>query len=190
MKQLFEWDELNLLRSEAIRVMALSAEERRKPEVRRRFCDYMEFVLCLVYAYGWKDAEEIVGIVPDKGHLDDICVNLEIANKTFRERTADWFTNENASAEELLRLIDTEAVRDYNTGVRDAGKASGLLGVKKTWHTMLDWRVRDSHQYLEGQTVGIDDLFYTAGGDSAMAPGGFDDPSENCNCRCYITLSK
>ena len=186
MSKLFEWDELNLVREEARRVMSLPKQKRM--EHLHQFCDYLEFVLCLVYAYGWKDAEEIVGIVPFKDGLDDKCVNLEIANKTFRERAEDWFGN--GSAEELIRLIDTESVRDYNTGVRDAGKASGVLGLKKTWHTMLDWRVRDSHQYLEGQTVGIDDLFYTAGGDSAQAPGGFDDPSENCNCRCYITLHK
>ena len=186
MSKLFEWDELNLLREEARRVMALPAEERQKPEAKKRFCDYMEYVLCLVYGYGWKDAEEIVGIVPFKDGLDDKTVNLEIADKTWRERAEEWI--DTGTADDLVRLIDTETVRDYNTGVTDAGKSSGILGLKKRWNTQLDWRVRDAHMELEGQIVGIDDLFYT-GTDSAYAPGGFEDPALNVNCRCYLTLT-
>ena len=80
---LFEWDELNLLRESVPQLM----EDYRKKKDRAvadRWCDYMEFVLCLVYAYGWKDAEEIVGIVPFKDGLDDKCVNLDIKGETFR----------------------------------------------------------------------------------------------------------
>ena len=186
MTKLFEWDELNLIRDEAIRIMALPQEERQKPEVRERFCNYLEYVLCLVYAYGWHDAEQIVGIVPLRDGLDDKCVNLEIADKTFRERADEWIMDGTAS--DLLRLIDTESVRDYNTGVVEAGHESGYTGLKKRWNTQLDWRVRDTHMYLEGQTVGIDDRFYTDDGDSANAPGGFSNPSNNVNCRCYISL--
>lgn len=185
MSKLFEWDELNLIREEARRVMNLPVEERKKPEVRQKFCDYLEYVLCLVYAYGWQDAEKIVGIVPFKDGLDDMTVNLEIAHKTWRERAEEWL--DKGTVDDMIRLIDTESVRDYNTGVTDAGKASGILGLKKRWCTQLDWKVRDAHQELEGQVVGIDDLFYVAD-DSAYAPGGFEDPSLNCGCRCYLTL--
>ena len=185
MPKLFEWDELNLIREEAERIMRLPVEERQKQK--DRFCDYLEYVLCLVYGYGWKSAEEIVGIVPLTDGLDDKCVNLDIADKTWRERAEEWLST--GTAADLIRLIDTESVRDYNTGVTDCGKASGVLGLKKRWNTQLDERVRDAHMELEGQTVGIDDLFYT-GTDSAYAPGGFEDPSNNCNCRCYITLAK
>ena len=185
MSRLFEWDELNLIREEAQRVMALPQQERQKRETKERFCDYLEFVLCLVYAYGWHDAEEIVGIVPFEDDLADMTVNLEIANKTWRERAEEVL--DNGSADEMIRIIDTESVRDYNTGVTDAGRASDKPGIKKTWNTMLDWKVRDAHRELEGQTVGIDDLFYVAS-DSAYAPGGFNDPALNCNCRCYLTL--
>lgn len=182
---IFEWDELNLMREEARRVMALPPAERK--EQKEKFCDYLEFVLCLVYGYGWRAAEEIVGIVPFKDGLDDICVNLEIENKTFRQRAEEYLADEKATESEMIRLIDTESVRDYNTGVTDAGKASGILGLRKRWNTQLDWRVRDAHMDLEGMVVGIDDLFYS-GNDSAFAPGGFSDPALNCNCRCYLTL--
>ena len=188
MSNLFEWDELNLIREEARRVMALPAEEKKKPEVREKFCDYLEFVLCLVYAYGWHDAEEIVGIVPFRDGLDDKCVNLEIANMTFRERAEEWL--DNGTEAEMLRLIDTESVRDYNTGVLNAGEKSGLSGIRKRWNTMLDDRVRDTHQYLEGMVVGLEDRFYTYDGDSALSPGGFENPANNVACRCVISLER
>ena len=183
---IFEWDELNLMREEARRVMRLPPDERKKQK--DRFCDYLEFVLCLVYGYGWSAAEEIVGIVPFKDGLDDKCVNLEIDNKTFKERAEEYLTDETATEAEMIRLIDTESVRDYNTGVTDAGKASGMLGVMKRWNTMSDGRVRETHDYLHGMTVGLNDRFYTFDGDSADAPGGFTLPENNINCRCWVTL--
>lgn len=178
---LMQWDELNLIREEAVRLFG-----GRKPDKNelREFCDYLEFVLCLVYAYGWRDAEEIVGTVPFRDGADDRAVNLEIAGKTFRERVTEDLT-----PDEVIRIIDTEAHRDYNTGVFDAAKASGRTDIRKTWWTMMDNRVRETHAYLEGMQVGIDDLFYTEDGDSAMFPGGFSLPENNVNCRCYVTLS-
>ena len=178
---LFEWDELNLIREEAARIMALPKQQR-EPQ---RFCDYLEYVLCLVYGYGWQDAEKVIGSVPKPDGLDDKTVNLEIEHKTWRERAEDVLKA--GTLAELLRIIDTESVRDYNTAVTDAARESGLSGIRKRWNTQLDWRVRDAHMELEGQTVGIDDLFYVAE-DSAYAPGGFSDPSLNVNCRCYLTL--
>ena len=183
---IMKWDELVLLRGEASRIFR--RRERPGPEERDRFCDYMEFVLCLIYDYGWKDAEQIVGIVPFKDGLDDKCVNLEIADKTFRERAEEYLRN--GTEEDILRLIDTEAHRDYNTGVQEAAEQSGVPGVRKQWHTMLDGRVRDTHDYLEGMKVGLADRFYTFDGDSALYPGGFSDPANNANCRCWVTLSR
>ena len=184
MATLFEWDELNLIREEALRIMVLPPEVRQKEK--KQFCDYLEYVLCVVYAYGWKDAEAIIGIVPFKDGLDDKCVNLEIANKTWRERADDII--DSGTADEMLRLIDTESVRDYNTAVVDAGKESGNPNILKRWNTMEDEKVRGTHADIDMVTVGIDDKFYTYDGDSALAPGGFSLPENNINCRCWITL--
>ena len=182
---LFEWDELTLLREDAIRFVR--AAKQKKPDRKEidDFCDYLEFVLCLVYAYGWHDAEEIVGIVPMKDGLDDRSVNAEIAGETFRERIAEQI--DKLSEEGVLRIIETESTRDYNTGVVDAGIQSGKA-VRKKWNTMMDDKVRETHDYLEGATVGINDRFYTFDGDSALAPGGFVLPENNANCRCTISL--
>ena len=178
--KLFDWDELNLIRSEAIRLWTAKKPDRKE---RERFCDWLEFVLCYIYAYGWHDAEEVVGKVNVELNGDTETVNQEIAGKTFRDRVYEDIQ----TVDEILRLIDTEAHRDYNTGVYNAAKVSGRP-VQKQWLTMMDDRVRDSHQFLEGVTVGIDDLFYTDDGDSALFPGGFALPENNINCRCGIAL--
>ena len=181
MSNVMQWDELTILRQDAESLF--SRPDRKRKDI-DRFCDYLEFVLCLIYAYGWKDAEEIVGIVPFKDGFDDKAVNLKIDGKTFRDRIT-----EDTTQEEILRLIDTEAHRDYNTGVYDAAEESGKPGIRKTWKTMMDDRVRDPHFYLEGVTVGLKDEFYTYTGDSALYPGGFGVPELDINCRCYITLT-
>ena len=183
---LMNWDELNLLRSS---VVDLLREYRKSHDMDmvERWCDYMEFVLCMIYAYGWEDAEEIIGIVPFKDNLDDKCVNLDIDGENFRDRVLKQLQEE--SIDGILRIIDTEAHRDYNTAIYDAGVNSGIKGLKKQWNTMMDEKVREPHSYLEGVKVGLDDLFYTDMGDSALFPGGFGVPQLDINCRCFITLS-
>ena len=178
-QKLFEWDELNLIRQEA-RILWQKPPSRKK---REEFCDWLEFVLCHVYAWGWQGVEDVLGRINVMWNGDLETVNAEIAGQTFRDRIMNEDT-----AEEILRVIDTEAHRDYNAGAYNAAKASGKPNLKKKWYTMQDDRVRDTHDYLEGMVVNIDDRFYTYDGDSAMYPGDFDDPSNNCNCRCSIGI--
>lgn len=183
MSNIFHWDELEVIRSEAKRVFG----GKEKPDRKRvkEFCDWLEFVLCLVYAYGWQDAEEIVGIVPFKDGLDDMAVNLEIDGKTFKDRIT-----EESTVDDVIRIIDTESHRDYNTGVFDAAKSSGELGLMKRWNTMADDKVRDPHAYMEGMTVGLDDFFYTYTGDTTLYPGGFGVPELDINCRCWVSIER
>lgn len=182
--KLGKWDELNIIREDAIEFIRNAKKRKPDRDAIDRFCDYLEFVLCLIYDYGWKDAEEIIGSVPSKDGLDDKAVNLEIKGETFRQRVEKQI--DDLSEDGLLRIIDTESHRDYNTGVYDAAKKSGKPNLRKQWFTMMDGRVRETHDYLEGTIVGIDDRFYTFDGDSAMAPGGFTLPENNVNCRCWI----
>lgn len=183
MSNVFRWDELEIIRKDA--EILFNGEKRPSKKDVKQFCDYLEFVLCLVYAYGWKDAEEIVGIVPFTDGFDDRAVNLEIAGETFRDRITP-----DKSYEEVLRVIDTESHRDYNTAVYDAAKESGKSSLKKKWQTMKDDKVRDQHSYLDGMVVGIDDYFYTDTGESALYPGGFGTPDLDVNCRCWVTIEQ
>ena len=87
-------------------------------------------------------------------------------------------------------VLETESHRLLNRGITDAARTSGLPDIKKTWVTMRDERVRDTHDYLEGMSVGFDERFYTFDGDSADAPGGFSKAENNVNCRCVLELSR
>lgn len=182
MSNVFHWDELEIIRKDA-ELLFRRAEKPKKEEV-EQFCDYLEFILCLIYAYGWHDAEEVIGTVQMVAGSDDMAVNLEVAGETFRDRISV-----DSTCEEVQRIIETESHRDYNTGVFDAAVGSGDLTLMKTWQTMKDDKVRDSHRYLDGLKVGINDRFYTDDGDSAMYPGDFDNPALNINCRCFMVLT-
>ena len=185
MTKLMDWDELHIIREDAVRFIREAMQKKPEKKTVDGFCDYLEFVLCLIYAYGWKDAEEMIGTVPFRDGLDDKAVNLEIKGETYRDRVRKQV--DDLSEDGLLKIIDTEAHRDYNTGIYDAGSTSGKR-LKKKWNTMKDWKVRETHEFLEGMIVGLNDRFYTDDGDSALAPGGFALPENNVGCRCWITL--
>lgn len=183
MSNVFEWDELEIIRKDA--EILFKGKEKPSQKNVDDFCDYLEFVLCLVYAYGWKDAEEIVGIVPFKDGLDDRSVNREVAGETFRDRITP-----DKTYEEVLKVIDTESHRDYNTGVYEAAKESGKKNLNKKWNIVKDGKARDQHEYLDGVVVGLDDRFYTYTGESALYPGGFGTPELDINCRCWVTIEQ
>ena len=61
----------------------------------------------------------------------------------------------------------------------------------KTWRTMRDNRVRDSHKELEGKTIPIDDYF-EVGNSLLLFPRDEDnctDMSDISNCRCSLKYS-
>jgi len=114
-------------------------------------------------------------------------IYLIIEGKTFEDRVADHVRNDDIQG--LRTLAESEFHRVYNTGAQDGAKefqASEGLGVVKHWYTQLDDRVRETHDYLEGQTVSVDEDFYTFDGDHAPFPGGFANASNNVNCRCLV----
>lgn len=93
----------------------------------------------------------------------------------------------------LAVVAETETHRAINTGgldgAEDYQKSHPNVTVMKTWVTMGDDRVRDTHDYLEGATIPISARFYSYSGDSALYPGDFMTAEENCNCRCLIRYS-
>ena len=113
-------------------------------------------------------------------------IDAKVAGKTWRERVEDYFAN-GGSVDDLVRIAETETHRDANTAALDTAKRAGAKN--KTWLTMMDDKVRESHDYLLGQTVGIDDDFYTYDGDHASAPGLFELAENNVNCRCELIFS-
>lgn len=183
---LMPFDELNTLRATVEDIMSKTADERK---------GYKEFLedeildlLILSYVFGNKDGNEMLStdIAIDRDSLDS-SVYKKINGENWKDRFDNYF--ESGTADDIMRVADTDSHRIYNDAVLNVGdKAEG--NVYKTWQTMLDDRVRDTHDYLEGMTVPISERFYTFDGDSARYPGDFDDPANNVNCRCGIVLTR
>lgn len=104
------------------------------------------------------------------------------------ETVSQIYDKDITNPNEFLRMVEAESNRVWNTGVINAGV--GVSGLYKTWETMEDDRVRDTHWVLQSTTIPYEEKFISISGDEAEAPGMFETASENCNCRCYITLSK
>lgn len=113
-------------------------------------------------------------------------VNKKVADKTWRDRVEEYY-QDGGTVDDIVRIAETETHRIANTAALDTAKHSGAKS--KTWATMLDDRVRETHDYLEGVTVGIDDDFITFDGDMAQAPGLFSLAENNVNCRCELIFS-
>lgn len=150
--------------------------------------DEIEDLLIMAYIGGTQsaNADLSIDIMADITQLEE-SINKPIAGKTWKQRVRDYLDTDDV--ESIKRVIDTETHRIYNEGQYNTAKQSGLE-VTKTWVTMLDERVRDTHSFLEGVTVGLDEAFTTIDGDSALAPGGFESAENNINCRCELRLSK
>jgi len=142
-----------------------------------------------VLVLGWASGLEYASSVLGGTYLDysDLqkALDLKIEDKTYKDRVREHF--ENLDVDGIIRVADTESHRLYNEAVFESAKASGK-NVYKTWETMMDDRVRETHSYIEGVSVPIDERFYTSDGDSARYPGDFELAQNNVNCRCYLTL--
>lgn len=120
--------------------------------------------------------------------VDDVqeTVNKEVAGKTWRQRAEEYFSS-GGTVDDLIRIAETETHRDANESALLTARHGGAT--LKTWVTMMDDRVRETHDYLEGETVGIDEEFYTFDGDHAYAPGLFELAENNVSCRCELIFT-
>mgnify|MGYP003303612579 CR=1 FL=1 len=82
-------------------------------------------------------------------------------------------------------IVRTEGHRIQQASQEDARQVAKSKGadVVKQWDATLDSATRDSHRKLDGQIREVDEPF-EINGLSAMYPGEFGDPAEDCNCRC------
>lgn len=210
MNGLISRDELNVIAERLRADFALPVEDRKKV-VQDRIDEILDMLL-MQYIYGNEDANEMLGISVDWSEWSETnttitlgtepyridtdrmngAVNAVVSDKTWKERVRDWYESGNGTPDDIIRIIETESHRVYNDSILDVGEQAeeDTGGVYKTWFTMLDDRVRETHEYLEGETVPYNEKFHTFDGDSAMAPGGFADPQNNINCRCSIWLTR
>ena len=149
--------------------------------------DALEDLFLLSYALGTQDANRQMKseIRPSVEEVMDT-IDAKVAGKTWRERVKEYAENGGTPAD-IARIIETEAHRDSNEAALTTARKAGATS--KTWATMLDDRVRETHDYLEAMTVSINEDFYTYDGDHAPAPGMFELPENNVNCRCILIFS-
>ncbi len=82
-------------------------------------------------------------------------------------------------------IVRTEGHRIQQSSTDDARRKAKKAGADlvKQWDASLDGATRPTHRKLDGQIREIDEPF-EANGKKAMYPGKFNDPGEDCNCRC------
>ena len=140
----------------------------------------------------------------DRFHRDymDMLDDLDDADEEFLEERAIQFAEEvTKSTQRHADDLDgywTSAQRAVEIAKNESGLVSNDFeyqrakkqGKKlKTWHTMGDNKVRETHWPMDGVTVGIDE-FFTVGGFDMLYPMDGEHgapPEEIINCRCWVT---
>lgn len=186
MASILPFDELNRF-NEEIRKRFGDAQLTDRREEEEDIIDELLDLFLLAYAMGNEVTNENLSsnYQPSVDQVMSV-VDAKVAGETWRERVEDYFANGGTGAD-IARIADTEMHRIANTAALDTAKKAGATS--KTWVTMLDDRVRETHDYLEGMTVGIDEDFYTYDGDHASAPGLFELAENNVRCRCELLFS-
>lgn len=203
MDRLMPFDELSVV-SERIKADFQLTPEQRKAVKEDRMDEILE-LLILSYLYGNEAANdmlyrteietrmrsetETVRIVPIDTDSMNGSVYRDIAGENWEQRVSDYYDSEDGTADDVIRVLDTDSHRVYNDAIEDVGERSSGR-IYKTWETMLDDRVRDTHEWLQSVRVPLNERFYTFDGDSARYPGDFTLPQNNINCRCRISLSR
>lgn len=82
-------------------------------------------------------------------------------------------------------IVITETHRIKEEASQDARVEAKKKGanIVKQWDATLDGKTRDTHRRLDGQIREVDEPF-EIDGKTAMQPGDFGLPEEDCNCRC------
>lgn len=122
----------------------------------------------------------------DLDALED-ALYTSIDGKTFEQRVQEYVLAQDMAG--LSVVAASEYHRLYNAGAYDGAQQfvrTQGLGITKRWVTVRDDRVRETHRYLEGMSVDVDEEFYTSDGDHAPYPGAFRKAKNNVGCRCIV----
>lgn len=89
---------------------------------------------------------------------------------------------------DAIRVLRTETHRAYNEANLESIAYAESLGTKiiKVWRTSIDGRERETHADMDGQEADENGMFYSPDGGETEAPGLFDIPEEDINCRCTM----
>lgn len=137
---------------------------------------------------------QINGTLYDALGVDVKRLKKSISGEITRGLAGGMSTNEiarnisNATKAPLSRartIVRTESHRIQQASCYNAQKTAKSKGanVVKQWDSTMDGDTRPTHRQLDGQIREVEEPF-EMDGKSAMYPGDFGDPAEDCNCRC------
>lgn len=152
--------------------------------------DLFDFLI-LAYEKGFTDVRNAISYTDNELNLEKLnkALNVLYEGKTIRDLIGVHIDNKDIDG--VLKVINTEANRMYNTGAYDnACEIDKEIPLVKRWNTQLDDKVRETHSYLENVDVPMNQKFYTFDGDSSYYPCGFEKAENNINCRCYIEYKR
>lgn len=174
-------DELNTLRSSMQELFGGDLPQSDKERLAR---DGVFDFLVMTYLLGYDFFNYSTGenAEPDADRAREV-IYERIADKDFAERVQAYATT--GDLENIMRVADTDMTRVFSAAGLDAARST-QGNYKKRWNTMEDERVRSTHDYIADMAVGLDEVFATWDGDTALAPGGFSLPQNNVNCRCWL----
>lgn len=179
---------------DSVRTRNIGHSEAKTPQEEEDIIDELLDLYLLAYWEGSREAaEELMFDTEPSVEQAKEAIERPIAGKTFRERVHDYLNGDMGDttgppAEAIARVAETDAIRIFNEAGLETAKKAGAK--TKTWETMEDPKVRDTHFFLQGVSAPIDGYFYTYTGAKALAPGQFGDASEDVNCRCRLRFSK
>lgn len=168
---------------------------------RKRIEDTIFELITMGYVYGVTVAGlDLQTDLPVDAERMRETANKPTAGEDFRKRISNHLEEYNRSTQDeqavetlinrLAVVAETETHRAINTGGMDGAQeyADTHRGqtVFKEWRTMLDDKVRDTHDFLEGAKIPLNARFFSFDGDSALYPGDFVLPENNINCRCIL----
>lgn len=158
--------------------------------------DHMDEVITMKYGEDEKTvAERIVTHIRESS----LAMLITLADSEYHRMTETGSYDAAVSTQHLLDrgLRPSDTGKAPNTA-RGSGKkdrpvmakpGSKKATVYKTWKDVGDLRVRDTHQYLNGISVPLNDYFFSISGDYGRFPGDFKTAEENANCRCSLKYS-
>lgn len=191
-----EFDELNNLEASVEDLVSNVESIREEPNramMGREIEDDLEELLIMAYVMGSDYANRVLETEVDRDVSKmSAVINAPIEGKTWKDRVREHVADGDFGMIETV--IRTETDRVYNEAVEemaeDIVEETDVKDVYKTWVTMHDDRVRETHDVIEGLTIPLNKRFYTLDGDSALRPMGFTDAHNNINCRCRLKLSR
>lgn len=179
-------DELNVL-------TAISYQSSMGKEEAAQINQVIDDILSMLinaYTLGIENASTMLGynLFVNIDAMED-AIYFVIDGQTFADRAATHVGGGDLTG--LQTLVESEYHRVYNTAVQDGASQyvdAGSIGAVKTWLTVKDNNVRETHSYLEGQSISYEEEFFTFDGDHAAFPGGFTKAENNVHCRCIVSL--